>query len=263
MDSPIDATLAQATGFYHEQQPAKPLQEFFLRTWVHRLPQTGIAPIVIVPDGCIDLQWIDGVFRVAGPDCEPQTETVAAGATVIGFRFKPAVASSWLGIPAYEIRNQRILLDDLWGVKARQLSSAIDKIDNIAALIRSLEDSLLQCQPACGAHDASMRAAFTLLATGAPLEKPLVPWLARELALSERTLRRRFDDSFGYGPKVLDRILRYQRFLKLVGTLHKTASTSMAELALAAGYADQSHLIRESQRLAGTTPSAVMTAITR
>ena len=71
--------------------------------------------------------------------------------------------------------------------------------------------------------------------------------------MSERTLRRRFDESFGYGPKTLDRILRYQRFLRLV----RLSQGSTAILAAEAGYSDQPHLVRESQRLAGCTPLEV------
>jgi AraC-like DNA-binding protein len=69
------------------------------------------------------------------------------------------------------------------------------------------------------------------------------------LGLSERQLRRRFVDAVGYGPKTLARILRFQRFLALAGS-----GEDLARLALAAGYADQAHLTRETRRLAGRTP---------
>jgi transcriptional regulator GlxA family with amidase domain len=71
--------------------------------------------------------------------------------------------------------------------------------------------------------------------------------------MSERTLRRRFDESFGYGPKTLDRVLRYQRFLRLARLSHGPTEILAAE----AGYADQPHLVRESQHLAGYTPLEV------
>lgn len=72
----------------------------------------------------------------------------------------------------------------------------------------------------------------------------------RALGMSERTLRRRFDESFGYGPKTLDRILRCQRFLWLANR----SAGSTAILAAEAGYSDQAHLIRECRRLTGSTP---------
>jgi transcriptional regulator GlxA family with amidase domain len=104
-----------------------------------------------------------------------------------------------------------------------------------------------------------MHAAFELLASGTPPGKALIPWLAGELALSERTLRRRFEAAFGYGPKTLNRILRFQRFLKL---LRGARNDSTASLAVEAGYADQAHLGRETRRLAATTPGQIAALLT-
>ena len=103
-----------------------------------------------------------------------------------------------------------------------------------------------------------MRAAYDLIETGPPPDVPLVPWLGRALAMSERTLRRRFDESFGYGPKTLDRILRYQRFLRLA----RQSPAPTAMLAVEAGYSDQAHLVRESRRLTGSTPLQIARMLT-
>ena len=70
-------------------------------------------------------------------------------------------------------------------------------------------------------------------------------------------LRRRFDDAVGYGPKTLQRVLRFQRFLALAATRPPRRS-DLAGLAFAAGYADQAHLTRECTRLAGLPPAALL-----
>ncbi|HEX6311079.1 MAG TPA: helix-turn-helix domain-containing protein [Acidimicrobiia bacterium] len=80
--------------------------------------------------------------------------------------------------------------------------------------------------------------------------------LARDLGLSERQLRRRAHVAFGYGPMTLARIVRFQRFLRLT---ERTPRARLAVAAAAAGYADQAHLTRESRRLAGLTPAALVT----
>jgi transcriptional regulator GlxA family with amidase domain len=72
--------------------------------------------------------------------------------------------------------------------------------------------------------------------------------LAGEVALSERQLRRRFHAAVGYGPKTLQRVLRFRRFLA-------GPRDDLARAALEAGYADQPHLAHEVARLAGTSPS--------
>ncbi|MFD4428948.1 helix-turn-helix domain-containing protein [Nocardia sp. NPDC058497] len=52
--------------------------------------------------------------------------------------------------------------------------------------------------------------------------------------------------AFGYGPKMLARILRFQRALAAV-----RAGVPAAETAAVTGFADQAHLSREFRDLAG------------
>ena len=76
-----------------------------------------------------------------------------------------------------------------------------------------------------------------------------VETLAGDLGLSERQLRRRFHAGAGYGPKTLQRVLRFRRFLA-------GADRDLARAALDAGYADQSHLTRECTRSPGSLAGA-------
>lgn len=246
--------LAQATGFYRELPVGPGLRDHFVCTWVHQLPVDGVSPIVVVPDGSIDLQWIGRQWRIAGPDREPQTEALPAGAIVIGFRFQPAAAADWLRLPASEILNRRVALEDVWGVRARRMAEEVAAAREPEARMAALENAVARRTPPASARPSDMHAAFELLSSGAPPGKSLIPWLAGHLALSERTLRRRFDTAFGYGPKTLDRILRFQRFLKLVRSADRL---SAADIAAETGYADQAHLVRESRRLAGSTPREI------
>ena len=78
-----------------------------------------------------------------------------------------------------------------------------------------------------------------------------VDTLAADLGLSERQLRRRCHAAAGYGPKTLQRVLRFRRFLAV-------ANGDLARAALDAGYADQAHLTRECTRLAGRPPAALL-----
>jgi AraC-like DNA-binding protein len=81
--------------------------------------------------------------------------------------------------------------------------------------------------------------------------------LSSSLYISERQLRRRTLAAVGLAPKTLQRMLRFQRFLALSYVAGHTRA-DLAALAAAAGYADQPHLSRESLRLAGMTPAALL-----
>ena len=67
-----DRMLAQAAGSYRERPVEGALQDHFTCVWVHQLPKPEVQPVVVVPDGCIDLEWIDGALRIAGPDRAPK-----------------------------------------------------------------------------------------------------------------------------------------------------------------------------------------------
>lgn len=73
---------------------------------------------------------------------------------------------------------------------------------------------------------------------------------AAALGWTTRTLHRRCLESFGYGPAVLRRVLRFRRAAALL-----YAGVAPAAVAAAAGYADQPHLSREVRALAGVAPA--------
>ncbi|MDX8480378.1 AraC family transcriptional regulator [Mesorhizobium sp. VK24D] len=251
----MEAVLAQSTGLFRVRPAAAALATAFSAVWVHRMDDQAAPPIVITPDATIDLQWIDGRFRIAGPDKELQIERPLAGAVIVGFRFRPGAAAGWLGVPAGEIVGGRLDLGELWGTRARELSDRIKAAPDLAGVVRQLEETVGMHTEGRDALDPLMGRAFEVIDEGLPPETPLVPFLQRHLHMSERTLRRRFEDAFGYGPKTLDRILRFHRFRRLREKAGDNASTAV--LAVDAGYADQAHLIRESRRLTGVTPTAL------
>jgi AraC-like DNA-binding protein len=98
--------------------------------------------------------------------------------------------------------------------------------------------------------DADSRFAAAIFATlrmnAASEAGGIVRRLAAKLDTSERSLRRRSLETFGYGPKTLHRILRLQEFM---ASARRSCSLSLAELALENGFTDQAHLNREVQSL--------------
>jgi transcriptional regulator GlxA family with amidase domain len=77
--------------------------------------------------------------------------------------------------------------------------------------------------------------------------------MAERLCISPRQLHRRCLPAFGYGPRHLSRIMRFQRALEEV-----RCGVPLAQVAAAGGYADQAHLSREVRALASTTPGGLL-----
>jgi AraC-like DNA-binding protein len=194
----------------------------------------------VLPDACVDVVWAAGRLAVAGPATGPVLVDIPAGAASLGVRFRVGAAGAALGLPAGELLDASVPLEDVWGADgariAERVGEAATPVARLAALAKAVRDRLRE------PPDRLVRAA----ATGAARE---------ELGIGERQLRRRFGDAVGYGPKTLERILRFQRFLELA---QAASEPDLARLALEAGYADQAHLTRECSRLAGLPPAALL-----
>ncbi len=205
---------------------------------------------LVLPDACIDIIWDGSSLFVAGPDTGPVPVPWRPGAIFAGLRFRPGRAPGFLGVPASELLDQRVALADLWG---RPAADALQERVAQAPGVRTAAAAL------SAAVDGRARAARP----PDPVVGSLVDWLRREPASArvvreacravgagERQLHRRCCAAVGYGPKMLERVLRFRRAQRLAA-----AGSSLAAVAAAAGYADQAHLVRESRRLSGRSPS--------
>lgn len=93
-----------------------------------------------------------------------------------------------------------------------------------------------------------VRVAQTILEEKGQLE---MSDLVVALPLSARTLRRRFQSILGLAPKSLARLARFEQ---VRDALWQTPTRDLAEMALAAGYADQAHMQREFRQFTPWTP---------
>jgi AraC-like DNA-binding protein len=123
------------------------------------------------------------------------------------------------------------------------------------AATRLLERELIERLPRAAPIDPLVEAVVAELRGGQPA--PVVAKLAATLGTSERQLHRRCLGAFGYGPKTLDRVLRFQRFLSMARSVPQGGG-GLARLAADAGYADQAHLARECRRLGGLPPRRLL-----
>ncbi|MFE9959873.1 helix-turn-helix domain-containing protein [Micromonospora sp. NPDC005299] len=231
----------------------------------------GDEPVRVLPDGCLDLLWSSrSGLLVAGPDRTAHLSVSVPGERWVGLRLPPGTGPAVFGVPADELRDQRVPLADLWGRAAADLADRVAAEDArgagaalgrrsaggspaasasggwpVAAVLEEVAWGRLR---AAGGPDPLGARVAARLAAGAT-----VAATAAEVGLGARALHRRSRLLFGYGPKTLARILRMRRALDLAGT-----GTPLAEVAALAGYADQAHLSREVKELAGVPPTRLL-----
>jgi len=203
----------------------------------------GSPPLRVVPDGSADIIWRDDGRSVttftAGPDTEAQLASLGEGSRMVGIRFVPGAADGVLGMPLDALRDQRVPLGEVWGAVADELAERVALSDQPeVALATAVQERITE------APDLTAAAIARQLEFAAG--PGVVSSVADDVGVSERQLQRRCRTAFGYGPKTLHRVLRFQRALRLA-----RGGGRLADVAAVVGYADQAHMARDTHRLAG------------
>jgi AraC-like DNA-binding protein len=249
LDTPIDGAAPPVTS-YREMPPPIGLAPFVTCLWTHTsFGDTRITRVV--PDGCVDLMWITdgGASRLvlAGPDTHAHLSALGPGGTIAGVRFAPGTAASVLGTPLHALRDTRPELADVWD------RSVADTIAEAAADSERPELVLADAVAARVVEPPDPAVRHVARALGSTRHPAPVGVLAAEMGLSERQLHRRCTVAFGYGPKTLHRVLRFQSALALART-----GCDLASVAYECGYADQPHLARDVAALAGASMRSLL-----
>jgi AraC-like DNA-binding protein len=203
----------------------------------------------ILPDGCMDLLLLDDGLIVAGPDGHAWTGSAPRGTQYAGIRFAPGTAPGFLGVPARELLNERVPLAELWSPnRSRRLLDRIRSAPDPATAL-DLEVAKLVDEPTDRLISYVLRSVRDGLLRGTAG----VSRLAATVGLSERQLHRRSVDAFGYGPKMLDRVLWMN-----VALDHARTGLALADVAMLTGYADQAHFTRDVKALTGLPPKILL-----
>ncbi|HEV8164062.1 MAG TPA: helix-turn-helix domain-containing protein [Actinomycetota bacterium] len=234
--------------------PPRALAPYVECLWVHRLGDgDAIYEQPVLPDGRIDVVAVGDRVVLAGPASHSTTLRLTPGNLTVGVRFRSGAAPALVGASGADLRDLDVAPGDLWGRAGAVLASRISETPGWQARLRVMAEVLTDRLPHARPPDPVGTGIAVLLAERP--DRPL-PDLAEHVGLSERQLRRRVEEAVGYPPRLLARVLRFQRFLHAARAAGP--ERSLARLAADAGYADQAHLTRESRELAGLPPGALL-----
>lgn len=162
----------------------------------------------------------------------------------------PLGAYTLLGLPMARLANVAAELPDLLGRAADTLVERLADAPSWATRFDIVDAFLLRRLEIGPVPDPEVGRAWRLL-DGDPAVP--VARVAADVGWSRKHLTNRFREQAGLTPKVMARVLRFQR---AVGRLADGAG--FAEAAAVCGYYDQAHLNREFRALSGCTPSELI-----
>jgi AraC-like DNA-binding protein len=247
---PSDEVLAPPAAVRRRRPRHPALGDVVASVWSTRVP-TDVGTLRVLPDAAVDLVFAGERLVSAGPDTTACLERLPPGGLVLGFQLRPGMVSAVLGAPASAIRDQRVDVAQLWGAAGRDVAAAMVDVEHPARAADVLERFLAR-RVADASADRLADALVARLRGGHRA-------VGDELGLGERQVRRRCTAAFGYGPRTLARVVRFQATLdRLQG--HPTEP--LAVLAAATGHVDQAHLAHEVAAFSGLTPRALRAALT-
>ena len=239
----------------------------------------------ILPDGCVELIFHFGerfhamsatgvavqqpASFVVGLLTSPFVIAPAVHVDTMAVRFRPGGAYPFFAVPLSLLTDRAVGLDQLWGpVTARRIwqqladtrsarrSGEAAKAAARAARATTISRELLHRLTSVEPDRATASAVGDLVGTSG---RARIDRVAARAGMTTRQLQRRFADRVGVSPKVLARILRFQRTL-LERAPADRSQADWVRVASECGYADQSHLIHDYHAFAGETPATLLAA---
>jgi AraC-like DNA-binding protein len=228
-----------------------------LRPWVDQISVAAYAPgdrcpLIHAPDPATVLVWRttgdgQGSILVVGPRTHASYYDPKDIPLCVRLRIGPGSAPAVLGVPAGEIVDRVVPLDELWGRSGARLAGP-----DPAVVLRHLTAALLSRAGRAPVRERAqvelVRAAAGELSARTAGPAVRVGEVARRLAVSERRLRDLFTATVGVPPKQFARLSRIRAVLDGAGR------RSWARLASDAGYYDQSHMTAEFREVMHVTP---------
>lgn len=218
----------------------------------HVLP-TGLMHLVIrlSPDPIAIWEGAErrslGHAVVGGARSTYYLKDVSAPSTAVGAQLEPGAARLLFGVSADELAERHTPLDDVWGANAAGLRERLGDAPSLASRLDLFEAYLLARLPRVRLVHPAVVDALAHVA-----ERPIAAVVERS-GYSHRAFIQLFRGAVGLAPKAYARVARFQRAVDL---LVRARQLSIADAALAAGYADQAHLSREFVVLAGVSPAS-------
>lgn len=197
-------------------------------------------------------------IRVAGATLRPALVRLRGSIEGLALTLAPGATAELLGVPAGELHDRVVPLEALWGAHARELAARLAEARGDDERARVVTSALVE---RVRSHEerrrASLRpaighAARTLASRRGPGALRAV---AAELAIGERRLQQLFREHVGLSPREWHRLARLHDCLRL---LRAPGKPRWPDVAIAAGYYDQSHLVNEFRALVGLTPGAFL-----
>lgn len=164
--------------------------------------------------------------------------------------FKPGALHRLTGISFQQVMNNHVDLEAVFPTETRQVNERLNSCNDYTEMISIIEAYLLKMAKNINIESRPSDEVLMLLANKP--QKYSLDWLAREACLSPRQLERKFYQYLGVCPKTFARIVRFDQSYNM---RLKFPKDDWLSIAVACGYHDYQHMVRDYKEFANTTPN--------
>jgi AraC-like DNA-binding protein len=169
----------------------------------------------------------------------------------VAFELTPLGCRALLGLPARELWNISLELDELTGSIGNELWERLQLAPSWPERFAISDEVLARLTTRESVEPALDRSWQLVMASAGTVP---VAQIARTLGWTRQHFARRFAGEFGLSPKLAARVVRFDRARRML----QAPLLSIAQVARACGYYDQAHLTREFGELAGVSPARLL-----
>jgi AraC-like DNA-binding protein len=214
--------------------------------WRTIFPEGGATAIVFRCD-----HHKPGAFLVGTPTCPREAEYVISGGDYFCVFFNPGLGYAFYPLPATELTDKSFPLDEIMPGESESIIERIVLSDTFQERVRIFEVFMERRMPLLTEIPGQVIYNVAVLhrMAGFMTDKRI----ASCSSYTDRHILRLYHKYIGISPKLYSDILRHQKSLRILNAnLHHY---DLDELALEAGYYDQSHFTNKFKRFTGNTPA--------
>jgi AraC-like DNA-binding protein len=255
--------------FYKEYSPSPQLSGYVQCYWILRSSFNPFpAPERLIPDGSIELIFNFGAPYQRSRVTDEKQQELIKGSHIVGqraqcflieqqgaidhvaIRFKPGGLYPFVRLPVSELTNCAVEAEFIFGPACREIESRLFEAKSNRQRIQMLENFLQRRLLRVDQNAQLVHAALSEIAkTNGNI--PIGTLIGQSRA-GYKQWERKFLAVVGITPKFYSRVVR---FLAVFNQMKHDPLDNWSAVAMACGYYDQAHFIKEFKEFTGTTPA--------
>jgi len=234
------------------QKPSLELRKYIKLYWTASNPTDEVVEMPIVPDGSMDIIWLNGYIFLSGLMEEARVISISPKDNFFGIRFQPYALVLLLGEDIAKFNNKSIALEEINKVLEEDIRERIEQDTKVNESLNKYFEIFFSDK------EVDEVLINTLALIDVSHGNISVSDCAEKLEIHPKKLERLFIKYVGLSVKKYSKIIR---FYDIHSVLREEGLEDLTLKVLDKGYFDQAHFNRDFKKLTGLTPSSKLMSI--